>query len=372
VRTLFQKRFWWAITYSVILAMFAAYVVLDTFVIPKPIKTVPKPAKAITKAISVAPNPIPITPKSVPSAPETLYTRPAIAAERESTAALHTKTDSPDTKQAIVSEKTSIADTPPDKSIPTVPPVGEAVFKTENSYKDTNIHIMISTKRIAGTQVYIADIQLKGPEYLKTAFAQDVFGRNLTQRTSALATAHHAIFAINGDFCGFRNAGFVIRNDVLYRNLPRRTGDDGALVIYQDGSFKVVRENTINAEALIAKGAVQAFSFGPSLLEDGELKVNEGTEVAMARMSNPGTAIGIISPLHYIFIVSDGRTRTSVGLSLYRLAAIFKERGCQAAYNLDGGGSATMWFDGNVLNIPTDGMRYGERSVSDIVYVGYE
>jgi exopolysaccharide biosynthesis protein len=134
----------------------------------------------------------------------------------------------------------------------------------------------------------------------------------------------------------------------------------------------VVGENTISAEALIAKGAVQVFSFGPSLLEDGELKVSERSEVAMARMSNPRTAIGIISPLHYIFIVSDGRTRTSVGLSLYRLAAIFKEQGCQAAYNLDGGGSATMWFNDRVMNTPTDGRRYGERSVSDIVYIGYE
>jgi exopolysaccharide biosynthesis protein len=358
VRKFFQKRFLWAITYSVILTMSATYVLLDTFVIPKPIKAVPKPVPA-------APNP-------VPAAPEASSTRPAAAAKGAATVAIDPKTDSAVAKQDIVQEKNSIAAPPAVESVSTDPPAVESVSKTENSYQDAKIRIGISAKRIADTQVYIADIKLKSPEHLKTAFAQNVFGRNITQKTSALATAHHAILAINGDFCGFRNAGYVIRNGVLYRSSPRKTGDDGALVIYKDGSFKVVGENTISAEALMAKDAVQVFSFGPSLLEEGELKVSERTEVAMAKTSNPRTAIGIISPLHYIFIVSDGRTRSSVGLSLRQLAAIFKEQGCQTAYNLDGGGSSTIWFNDKVMNSPTDGRRYGERSVSDIVYVGYE
>jgi exopolysaccharide biosynthesis protein len=365
VKNIFQKRFWWSITYSVILTMFATYVLLDTFVIPKPIKAVPKPIQAIAKLI-------PIAPKPIPAATEASSTRPAATAKKEAIAAVHPKTDSPEIKQTLVTEKPGVPATPKEEGVPTAPPASQAISRTENSYQDANIHIEISTKRIADTQVYIADIKLKGPDNLKTAFANDVFGRNITQKTSALATAHHAILAINGDFCGFRNAGFVIRNGVLYRNTPRKTGDDGALVIYKDGSFIVVGERTNSTEALIAKGAVQVFSFGPSLLENGELKVGERTEVDMAKTSNPRTAIGIIGPLHYIFIVSDGRTRSSVGLSLYRLATIFKEQGCQAAYNLDGGGSATMWFNNKVMNTPTDGRRYGERSISDIVYIGYE
>ena len=42
--------------------------------------------------------------------------------------------------------------------------------------------------------------------------------------------------------------------------------------------------------------------------------------------------------------------------------------GCQVAYNLDGGGSSTMYFDGDVINRPqgTD----NERGTSDILYIG--
>ena len=87
--------------------------------------------------------------------------------------------------------------------------------------------------------------------------------------------------------------------------------------------------------------------------------------------SNPRTAIGQISELHYVVIVSDGRTSESTGLSLLELAQEFKDRGCTTAYNLDGGGSSTMYFNGEIVNNPTDGKSSGEREVSDIVYFGY-
>jgi exopolysaccharide biosynthesis protein len=79
----------------------------------------------------------------------------------------------------------------------------------------------------------------------------------------------------------------------------------------------------------------------------------------------------MISPLHYIIIVSDGRTYESAGLSLLELAQVFEDKGCTTAYNLDGGGSSTMYFNGKIVNNPTDGRKMGEREVSDIVYIGY-
>ena len=88
--------------------------------------------------------------------------------------------------------------------------------------------------------------------------------------------------------------------------------------------------------------------------------------------SNPRTAIGVIDELHYVFVVSDGRTSESSGLSLYELANFMKGLGVKTAYNLDGGGSSTMYFNGNIINNPTtNGKHISERGVSDIVYIGY-
>ena len=87
--------------------------------------------------------------------------------------------------------------------------------------------------------------------------------------------------------------------------------------------------------------------------------------------SNPRTMIGKIDDNHFVFIVSDGRTSDSVGLSLYELATFAKSLGVEIGYNLDGGGSSAMYFNGNLINKPTTTGRISERSVSDIVYIGY-
>ena len=244
---------------------------------------------------------------------------------------------------------------------------------TEDSYDDGRIRIQIRTDRIAETDVYIADIRLDDPSLLRTGLAGDSFGRNLAEATSRIADRNGAVFAINGDYYGFRDRGYVLRNGYLYRSVSNTRypyGED--LVIWEDGSFEIIDEDGQTAQDLADRGAQQIFSFGPALVNDGEVQVIEGDEVERAQITNPRTAIGIIEPLHYVMVVSDGRTRESHGLSLYQLGELMEDLDCEVAYNLDGGGSSTIWFNGKVLNKPTT---YGdviqERTISDIVYVGY-
>ncbi len=243
----------------------------------------------------------------------------------------------------------------------------EAVI-TENSYYDGNISIEITEERVGDTTVYVADVQLASAEHLKTAFADNTYGRNVTDTTSGMAEAVDAILAVNGDFYGAQQSGFVIRGGVLYRSTVKKGAED--LVIYADGSFGIIREAEISAQELLESGARDVLSFGPALVENGEISVSVNDEVGRAMASNPRTAIAVIDELHYLLVVSDGRTSESEGLSLYELAAYLQSKGVQTAYNLDGGGSSTMVFNGRVVNNPTSGRSIKERSVSDIVYVG--
>ena len=238
------------------------------------------------------------------------------------------------------------------------------------TYSDDNISITITTYRQNDTTIYVADVQLSSAEYLQTAFAQSAYGRNVTEKTSEIADTVGAILAINGDYYGSRESGYVIRNGVLYRSTAASGQED--LVIYADGSFAVVSESEITAEELLAAGAQQVLSFGPALVENGEVSVTSSDEVGKAMSSNPRTAIGILDDLHYVFVVSDGRTDESEGLTLLELAEFLQGLGVTTAYNLDGGGSSTMVFQGEVINNPTtSGNTIKERSVSDIVYIGY-
>lgn len=241
-----------------------------------------------------------------------------------------------------VQESTTKTDTQQSNSSATV---------SDMSYEDSGITIKITTYREYNTEIYVADVTLNDASSLKTALAKNTFGKNVTETTSAIAKEHSAILAINGDFYGMRS-GYVIRNGVIYRS-DSAGSDQQDLVIGSDGSFKVINEGDYTAQELLDSGAQQVLSFGPCLVSDGNVAVSQNTEVDKAMTSNPRTAIGIISDLHYVFVVSDGRTSASTGLSLYQLAQFMKTLNVQCAYNLDGGGSSTMVFNGNVVNNPT-------------------
>ena len=243
---------------------------------------------------------------------------------------------------------------------------------TDSSYKDDNISVNLTETTVNNTQVYVADITLNSSDYLKTAFAQNAYGTNVTAKTSVTAADNNAILAVNGDYYGANSTGYVIRNGVVYRDTVREASSNGDLAIYKDGSFKVIYEDQISAEQLVNDGVVNLLAFGPALVENGEIVVDTNTEVGQAMASNPRTAIGIIDENHYIIVVSDGRTSESEGLSLYQLAEVMKSYGAKTAYNLDGGGSSTLYFNGQVINKPTTGgNKISERAVSDIVYIGY-
>jgi exopolysaccharide biosynthesis protein len=243
----------------------------------------------------------------------------------------------------------------------------------EFSYLDTNMLLQIDVIRRHETQVYVAILTTTDHRLVKAAFGLDTFGKNFKEKTSVIANRKNAIFAINGDYYGFRDIGFVVRNGLVYRITARPADSDSAVVLNDQGIMSTFEERDTNLQALNDLNPWQAWSFGPVLINQRTLTVNPSTKVPYELDSNPRTAIGQIRDDQYIFVCSDGRTSESAGLSVYELASVFIEYGARFAYNLDGGGSATMWFNGRLINKPTNsGSTISERSISDIIYIGYD
>lgn len=236
------------------------------------------------------------------------------------------------------------------------------------TYSDTKSKITVTQYRAYDSNIYVADVEVTDGTSILSAFANNTYGRNITDTTSDMAEENNAVLAINGDYYGARQSGYVIRNGVVYRN-QGSNGED--MVISKDGTLSFISESDTTTDSLIQKQAWQVLSFGPVLVENGEVAVTENDEVGMAMASNPRTAIGTVAKNHYLFVVSDGRTSESAGLSLYELANFMKALGATNVYNLDGGGSSTMVFQGEVVNNPTtNGNKISERAVSDILYIG--
>ena len=292
----------------------------------------------------------------------------ATVAPKSSASNKTTKTTTAATTVSSTARATTVITTTVTEPVTEAPPPPSPY--SDFGYQDDNITLTLSEYREYDTQIYVADVQLSSAQYLKAGFANDTYGRNITAPTSEIAELKQAIFAVNGDFYGAHNRGYVIRNGVLYRDVPR--DETELLCIMSDGSFFFTDSTKITAQELMDMGTWQCFMFGPVLFDEGAIQVSETEEVARSLASNPRTAIGIVGDLHYVFVVSDGRTQESAGLSLYQLADFMDRLGAYKAYNLDGGGSSTMIFNGNIINVPTNtGRTIEERSVSDIVYIGY-
>lgn len=268
----------------------------------------------------------------------------------------------------------------------------EKVFREREHYSDPDIYIDITTHRDDAdtTTYYVADIRINSLGYFKTALAKDTYGMHIKERTSDICKRKKGILAINGDTYGEQEGGYVVRNGVPLRdtkNLNRMRGTTSKaedLIIRGDGTFAVIDERYTSFEEVTAQNPWQVFSFGPALVKENEVSVNENEEVGVALSGNRNQrcAIGIIAPNHYCFVVSDGRNSESSGISLFTLGTIMKNLHCETAYNLDGGGSATMYLDdgtgnanklGHLVNTP--GQLEGDktvkqREVSDIVYIG--
>lgn len=249
------------------------------------------------------------------------------------------------------------------------------VVSDDWNYKSDNVQISVKqvVKGSGADKItyYVADVKVTDVSYLSSAFAQDTFGRNIVETTSDIAENNGAVFAINGDYYGYRENGILIRNGSIYRDTAARMG----AALYSDGSMKTYNESDTSATELINSGVIDTFSFGPILVQNGiaitdfeNVSIDNNIKGRSIQDANPRTGIGMIEPNHYVFIVVDGRsTNYSRGMTLSEFAQTFADLGCTEAYNLDGGGSSTMYFNGRVVNNPLG--KGEEREISDILYI---
>lgn len=236
------------------------------------------------------------------------------------------------------------------------------------SYQTDTQSVQIVRHEIKNVVYFAVDIRLSDPRQLLSAFSSDRFD-GATESVEDIATRNGALLAVNGDFATFNNGGIILRNGNLYR-----ANDSSRHLLVMDAAGDLIPyteppENPEEAAAqFIEEGVWQTMVFGPVLVADGEaVPLPEDFFISTGLTTEPRTAIGQIGPLHYLILVVDGRQEGySQGVSLPRLQELFLMHGVETAFNLDGGGSTTLFFDGKIINRPGNG---GQRHVSDILYL---
>jgi hypothetical protein len=114
-----------------------------------------------------------------------------------------------------------------------------------------------------------------------------------------------------------------------------------------------------------------AIGGGPLLVRDGApvYRANEAFTTSQLAPRGPRTAIAQRADGSILFVATDGRQPGySVGMTNFELAQTLVRLGAVRGMALDGGGSSTLAFDGQVLNRPSDGQ---ERMVSNALMLQY-
>lgn len=237
--------------------------------------------------------------------------------------------------------------------------------KTETEYIGENLHFTVTTVQDKTTfsgrvTYYVTDIYLRNVQCLRTA-AADSFRSSSRDSVSDIAKRDGALLAVSGDMFNAHTHSLVIRNGEVFDTKLYSNWE--VCFLYLDGTMEAMTAEQYK-NATLREDIWQAWEFGPSLL-DAEGHAYGNFPQSKVNPQNPRCAIGYFEPGHYCFVTVDGRQKESRGLTLKELAALMESLGCRVAFNLDGGKSASLYWNEKIFNKPVD----GGRDMSDIIYL---
>lgn len=260
-------------------------------------------------------------------------------------------------------------------------PAPDPACFNENGYEDDSIRVQMETREEDGVVYRIAWVEIASPTQLRTGIAGDKVTSKKTGTVLTLAERYNAVVAMNGDYFvdNPTKTSFEYRMGQKVRAKTNRLKD--ILIIDQNGDFHTfvksqgitVEKNEVTAEG-VEGPIINAFTFGPALVQKGQLLTCDKDYGYNPNGREPRSAIGQLDKLSYVMVIAEGRGE-SAGVTHQELADFMYSLGCIEAFNLDGGGTACM-----ALPFHPDQDAFGanngyynelggkERPQSDIIY----
>ena len=249
-------------------------------------------------------------------------------------------------------------------------PLKKEFFYGNNTYADPTIAVKVQYGVFdrgaeTGCEYWVASIKIAHPSQLRTTAANG-FQSEMTMKGTAMAKRVNAVLAINGDYFYFTHHGYILRQGQLF--LDDLRGDRDVLLIDEDGDFHIVRNPFTGqvSQTINGKQVVQAFFFGPVLVENGKMVRDMDLRYDMrAEERRQRMCIAQVGPLEYKCICCGPPARGNSGMNLMEFARLVYSLGVETAYNLDGGDSTMMIFNGQKVNDPKSP---DTRDIADIIY----
>ena len=234
-------------------------------------------------------------------------------------------------------------------------------------YLDETI-LAITWKQVLDGGVYtFSEVKIAHPSQFRRFLAGGEFGSEKLYVTTEMAQSVNAVVASSGDFYGYRRAGTLV-----YDGTVRRVDNGLVDTCYIDKNGDLLfttRYDQMDKEQsqqfVDQHEILFSLAFGPVLIRDGEVITPDSYAVGEINDCYPRSALCQLGKLHYLLAVVNGEGAQPEVPTIHRFARNLRQSGITKAYALDGGQTAVIAMDGELINA----VLYGhQRKISDIIY----
>ncbi len=237
-------------------------------------------------------------------------------------------------------------------------------------YLDDSI-FAITWKEVHDNSVYtFSEVKLTHPSQLRRHLSDGTYGSGKLYLPTEMAATVNAVVATSGDFYANRPVFGI----VAYEGQVRRDVDDGyAETCYIDDkgdmifSYMGQLKNTKNAQTFLDENNINfSLAFGPILVDDYEVvQLPNVYGVGEIKEEYARSALCQMGELHYLIGVANWEGNYPDDPTVARFQKVIASTGCKMAYCLDGGQTAAVVMNDNLINRPAKGE---QRRISDIIY----
>ena len=257
-------------------------------------------------------------------------------------------------------------------------------------YLDDTLLVICWKEIIDGNTCTFCEVKMQDGSQIRRKLAGDMFGSDVLEYTTSMHKATNAVVSVNADYYRFRDMGIVAYNRQLYRFNEslylNRYGQDlkkyncvDTLFVTASGDFLFFHqyeETTPEAvqQFITDNDIIFSVAFGPVLVENGMLNTSRDFEEEWYPIGEVNTGysragIGQVDKLHYLYMSLNHSDEKQARWHVKEFAQHFYEKGVISAYNLDGGQTGEIVFQGNEAYNHVDHVNgTSSRQVSDMIY----
>lgn len=236
-------------------------------------------------------------------------------------------------------------------------------------YRDESIEVICWKEKIDGDIYAFSDVKIAHPSQFRRKLVDDVISKNHLDYPLNIFNGMNGVVGMTADYCAYRSYGITVQNGEAIREIP--IGSIDILIYDKDGNFTCMRDRDFLKSPLHDSGNVLfTFSFGPMLVDDYRINPDnsklDNYIIARVDKQEPRAAIAQFgTDLHYLLCTVERTSQTHSGASVRKVAQVLQQKGVRVAYNMDGGQTAALMFNGQLFNKVAYG---GQRPVSDILF----